>query len=72
MGDMKGLLRISGTLDLSQFWPNGKSDTNTATVVVNADGFEFSPDGSPQAFRRTRVFEGTQLGGRTSSKTAGR
>ncbi len=61
MGDMKGLLRISGTIDLSQFWPDGTSDTDTATVVVNTDGFEFSPDGSPQAFRRTRVFEGAQL-----------
>jgi endonuclease YncB( thermonuclease family) len=61
MGAMKGLLRITGTVDLSQFWPNGKSDVDTATVVVNADGFEFSPDGSPQAFRRTRVFEGAQI-----------
>jgi endonuclease YncB( thermonuclease family) len=69
MGAMKGLLRISGTVDLSQFWPNGKSDTDTATVVVNTDGFEFSPDGSPQAFRRTRVFEGAQLAGKNVIKT---
>jgi endonuclease YncB( thermonuclease family) len=61
MGAMKGLLRITGTIDLSQFWPNGTSDTDTATVVVNPDGFEFSADGSLQALRRTRVFEGAQL-----------
>ncbi len=30
MGDMKGLLRVSGTIDLSQFWPNGDSDVDTA------------------------------------------
>ncbi len=62
MGAMKGLLRIAGTIDLSQFWPNGTSDTDTATVVVNPDGFAFSADGSPQALRPTRVFEGAQLG----------
>jgi endonuclease YncB( thermonuclease family) len=61
MGDMKGLLRVSGTIDLSQLWPHGKSDTDTVTVVVDADGFEFSPDGSPQALRPTRVFEGAQI-----------
>src|SRR6266702_3972610 len=37
MGAMKGLLRITGTVDLSQFWPSGTSDTDTANVVVNAD-----------------------------------
>jgi endonuclease YncB( thermonuclease family) len=30
-------------------------------VVVGVDGFEFSPDGSPQALRHTRVFEGAQI-----------
>ena len=57
MGDMKGLLRVSGTVDLSQFWPNGDSDVDTVTVVVDDDGFQFSDDASPQGFRRTKVFE---------------
>ena len=57
MGAMKGLLRVSGTIDLSQFWPNGDSDVDTVTVVVDQDGFQFSADGSPQGFRRTRIFE---------------
>src|SRR5215510_3348996 len=69
MGAMKGLLRISGTIDLSQFWPNGKSDADTATVVANVDGFEFSADGSPQGLRRTRVFEGAQIAGKNVIKT---
>jgi hypothetical protein len=69
---MKGLLRISGTIDLSQFWPNGSSDTDTAEVVVNVDGFEFSPDGSPQAFRGTRVFDEAYLAGKKLSRLAGR
>src|SRR6516162_109071 len=69
MGAMKGLLRVSGTLDLSQFWPNGKSDADTATVVANVDGFEFSLDGSLQRLRRTRVFEGAQIAGKNVIKT---
>jgi endonuclease YncB( thermonuclease family) len=69
MGAMKGLLRVSGTIDLSQFWPNGKSDADTATVVADVDGFEFSADGSPQGLRRTRVFEGAQIAGKNVIKT---
>lgn len=72
MSDMKGLLRITGTIDLSQFWPDGTSDTDTATVVTNADGFEFSPDGSPQAFRRTRVFNGAQIAKKNVIKSGGK
>jgi endonuclease YncB( thermonuclease family) len=62
MGDMKGLLRVSGTIDLAQFWPNGHSDVDTVTVVVDEDGFQFSEDASPQGFRRTRVFEKAFIG----------
>src|SRR5499433_2316614 len=69
MGTMKGLLRVSGTIDLSQFWPNGKSDADTATVVANVNGFEFSLDGSFQRLRRTRVFEGAQIAGKNVIKT---
>ena len=69
MGAMKGLLRVSGTIDLSQFWPNGKSDADTATVVANVNGFEFSSDGSLQRLRRTRVFEGAQIAGKNVIKT---
>src|SRR5262249_23739475 len=68
MGAMKGLLRVSGTIDLFQFWPNGKSDADTATVVADVDGFEFSADGSPQGLRRTRVFEGAQIAGKNYIK----
>jgi endonuclease YncB( thermonuclease family) len=62
MGAMKGLLRVSGTIDLSQFWPNGDSDVDTANVVVDPDGFQFSEDASPQGFRRTHVFEDAFIG----------
>lgn len=56
-----GLLRISGTLDLDQFWPKGASDADTAHVTVPADGFAFSADGATD-FRPTRVFEGARIG----------
>ncbi|HEY1336309.1 MAG TPA: thermonuclease family protein [Bryobacteraceae bacterium] len=59
---MKGLLKVTGTIDLSQLWPKGESDADTATVVANADGFAFSADGSEKGLRRTRVFEGAQIG----------
>jgi endonuclease YncB( thermonuclease family) len=38
----KGLLRVTGTLDTSQFWPAGESDADT--VKVNIGKIEFSPD----------------------------
>ncbi len=33
------LLRITGTLDVMQFWPHGVSDADTLTVRVATDGF---------------------------------
>ena len=29
-----GLLEVSGTIDLSQFWPQGSSDADTTKVLV--------------------------------------
>jgi endonuclease YncB( thermonuclease family) len=42
MPQAKGLLRVQGTLDVTQFWPVGESDADTVKVVVNK--IEFSPD----------------------------
>src|SRR5262245_40346737 len=69
MGAMKGLLRARGTIDLSQFWPNGKSDADTATLAAREHGFWFSSDGALQRLRRTRVFEGAQIAGKNFIKT---
>ena len=38
----KGFLRVTGVLDLTQFWPDGESDADTAKVSVQS--IEFSPD----------------------------
>ena len=29
----KGLLEVSGTIDLNQFWPAGESDADTVKVL---------------------------------------
>jgi hypothetical protein len=29
---MTGMLRIRGTIDLSQFWPSGQSDADTTKI----------------------------------------
>jgi endonuclease YncB( thermonuclease family) len=58
----KGFIRVSGTLDLTQFWPNGESDADTAKV--NVDSIEFSPDPAAHIpFRTTTVFNGAFVKG---------
>jgi len=56
----KGTLRVGGSIDLSQFWPRGGSDADTAGIVVTATSFEFRPDAATQ-FRRTNVFDGAEM-----------
>ena len=42
MPQAKGLLRVQGTLDVTQFWPDGESDADTIKVLVSK--IEFSRD----------------------------
>jgi endonuclease YncB( thermonuclease family) len=60
-----GLLRVFGTIDLSQFWPTGSSDADTAKILVDVGqrGFEFRPD-SRAPFRSTRAFRNAIVIGR--------
>lgn len=55
---MSGLLRIRGTIDVSQFWPGGSSDADTSKVQVTVDkgSFAFAPDG--ENFKVTHAYEG--------------
>ena len=57
----KGLLTVSGSIELPQFWPTGGSDADTASITVNSKSFEFTADPSKKP-RRTRVFEGAKVG----------
>jgi len=62
-----GLLQVSGTIDLGQFWPSGRSDADTTTVVLKlgADPIRFQKNDSAP-FRATHVFDDAVVKGRTS------
>ncbi len=53
-----GLLELTGTLGTAQFWPSGRSDADTATVIVNvtAGAIKFRKNDSVP-FQTTHVFD---------------
>lgn len=53
-----GLVRIRGTIELAQFWPDGESDADTTKIKVSVDkdSFFFADDGVN--FKPTHVYEG--------------
>ncbi len=64
-----GLLELSGTVDLSQFWPKGTSDADTAKILVSIGpgAFRFRPHvGAP--FAVTHVFDGAKVKGKTTKE----
>jgi endonuclease YncB( thermonuclease family) len=64
-----GLLKIEGTLDLKQYWPNGGSDADTSKLIVNIDpakSFSFREEGST-TFKATKVFVGATVTGKAKS-----
>ena len=59
-----GLLEVHGSIDISQFWPTGRSDADTAKVVVQLaqDAFQFRPH--PNApFHTTAFWQGAKVKG---------
>ncbi|MCW1996037.1 endonuclease YncB(thermonuclease family) [Bradyrhizobium diazoefficiens] len=63
-----GLLEVEGTIEVSQFWPEGRSDADTTKVVVNVapDAIRFRKnDTSP--FQPTHVFDNAKVKGRTNT-----
>jgi len=60
----KGLLRVTGELDITQFWPTAGSDADTVKVKVNANSFEFSADPSQKPFKVTQAFKGATVKGK--------
>lgn len=64
-----GLLKVTGTLDLIQFWPGGESDADTAKVLLKANGFKFQKHpGAP--FKVTHVFDAAKVKGKFGAKAA--
>lgn len=63
-----GMLEVSGTIDLTQFWPGagGESDADTVKLVLSgATAFRFSPHpGAPSQI--THAFEGATVRGKVS------
>jgi endonuclease YncB( thermonuclease family) len=63
-----GLLEVEGTIEVKQFWPEGRSDADTTKVVVTVapDAIRFrKSDTTP--LQPTRVFEGAKVKGRTTT-----
>ena len=59
-----GLLEVRGTIDVSQFWPTGRSDADTTKVVVQIteDAFKFrTHPGAPA--RTTTFWQGAKVKG---------
>lgn len=65
-----GLLRVKGTLDLNQFWPDGESDADTTKVIVQTDqnAFEFQPHPSA-TFAVTHAFNNATVKGKAKKPT---
>src|SRR5678815_5608099 len=59
----KGILQVEGTLYVSQFWPEGKSDADISHLQVQVKEFTFQPagEGTP---RETNIFEKAIVYGR--------
>lgn len=67
-----GELRVTGEIDLKQFWPGGRSDGDTVTVKVKADAFTFSKDPKSKPFLPTKVFQGATLNKKAVVKKGGK
>lgn len=54
---MAGLLRIRGSIDLDQFWPDGSADADTTKIKVDVSkgSFAYAVDG--KTFKTTHVFD---------------
>lgn len=53
-----GTLRITGIIELNQFWPESSSDADTTKIklIVGDDSFEYREEGST-SFKKTMVFK---------------
>lgn len=61
----KGLLRVTGTIDINTLWPHekGKCDADTLKVTVDPNGFAFSRSGKEGDLRPTHVFDHAKIKG---------
>lgn len=64
-----GTLRINGTIDIIQFWPNGSADADTTKIklTVSQNSFEYRKTGSKK-FVKTKAFAGAVSRGQVSKE----
>jgi endonuclease YncB( thermonuclease family) len=60
---MPRMLKIEGSIDVGQFWPDGSSDADTTKIQLSVQPGAFSYEFEPDVFRRTDVFEGAEARG---------
>jgi hypothetical protein len=59
------LLEVNGTIDCSQFWSLGQSDSNTVKLQVGTYSFRFEPSARKPP-RVTHAVEGAQVHGKVT------
>lgn len=57
-----GFLKVNGTIDLDQFWPEKESDGDTIHVIIE-ETFLFQPYPN-QPFQETSAFDNAEIGHR--------
>jgi len=57
-----GFLKVNGTIDLDQFWPEKESDGDTIHVIIE-ETFLFQPNPN-QPFQETSAFDNAEIGHR--------
>ncbi len=55
-----GTLKIAGSIDLTQFWPTGKSDADTTKIILTPHSFLYQTDGAAE-FKETNVFQNARV-----------
>lgn len=65
---MSGLLRVKGTIHLTQFWPVGNSDADTTKIQVTVDNNSFTFAADRQNFIATRAFDTAYVKGASRKK----
>ena len=63
----QGLLKVAGSIDLNQFWPQGESDADTTKILVSVGGnaFQYRPNAGA-AFQATHAFDQAKVRGKVT------
>src|SRR5262249_44943889 len=59
--------KVTGSIDLNQFWPKGESDADTTKILVTVggDAFQFRPNAGA-AFQTTHAFDQAKVRGKVT------